>query len=81
MVTLGVREASGSLSYTLGEGKYVGFHVDVCQRIVANIEKELGRKLESKYQNVTSQNRVPLVQNGTVDLECGSTTNTVARAQ
>ena len=79
-VTMGVRESSGALSYTLGDGKYVGFHVDVCQRALADIQKTLGlAKLEVKYQPVTSQNRIPLVQNGTVDIECGSTTNNATR--
>jgi glutamate/aspartate transport system substrate-binding protein len=79
VVTMGVRESSGALSYTLGDGKFAGFHVEVCQRILAELEKAAGRKLEVKYQPVTSQNRIPLVQNGTVDIECGSTTNNVAR--
>ena len=78
-ITLGVRDSSGALSYTLGEGKYAGYHVEICQRILANVEKAVGKKLEVKYQSVTSQNRIPLVQNGTVDLECGSTTNNTAR--
>ncbi len=79
-VTMGVRESSGALSYTLGDGKYVGFHVDVCARALADIQKQLGlAKLEVKYQPVTSQNRIPLVQNGTVDIECGSTTNNATR--
>jgi glutamate/aspartate transport system substrate-binding protein len=79
-VTMGVRESSGALSYTLGDGKYVGFHVDVCTRALADIQKQLGlAKLETKYQPVTSQNRIPLVQNGTVDIECGSTTNNATR--
>ena len=78
-VTMGVRESSGALSYTLGDGKFAGFHVEVCQRILAELEKQAGRKLEVKYQPVTSQNRIPLVQNGTVDIECGSTTNNTAR--
>jgi glutamate/aspartate transport system substrate-binding protein len=77
-VTMGVRESSG-LSYTIGDGKFVGFHIDVCTKIIADLEKQLGRKLETKYQPVTSQNRIPLVQNGTVDLECGSTTNNATR--
>ena len=77
--TMGVRDSSGALSYTLGDGKYAGYHVEVCQRIIANVEKAVGRKLEVKYQSVTSQNRIPLVQNGTVDIECGSTTNNAAR--
>ena len=73
-VTLGVRESSG-LSYTLGNGKYVGFHTEMAEVILADIQKQLGLpKLDIKYQPVTSQNRVPLVTNGTVDLECGSTT-------
>jgi glutamate/aspartate transport system substrate-binding protein len=79
VVTMGVRESSGALSYTLGDGKFAGFHVEICQRILAELEKQVGRKLEVKYQPVTSQNRIPLVQNGTVDIECGSTTNNTAR--
>ena len=79
VITMGVRDSSGALSYTLGDGKYAGYHVEICQRIVANIEKAAGRKLEVKYQPVTSQNRIPLLQNGTVDIECGSTTNNATR--
>jgi glutamate/aspartate transport system substrate-binding protein len=79
VITMGVRESSGALSYTLGDGKFAGFHVEVCQRIIQEIEKAAGRKLEVKYQPVTSQNRIPLVQNGTVDIECGSTTNNATR--
>jgi glutamate/aspartate transport system substrate-binding protein len=78
-ITMGVRDSSGALSYTLGDGKYAGFHVEVCQGIVADIEKAAGKKLEVKYTPVTSQNRIPLVQNGTVDIECGSTTNNATR--
>ena len=79
VVTMGVRDSSGALSYTLGDGKYTGYHVEICQRILANLEKAAERKLEIKYQPVTSQNRIPLVQNGTVDIECGSTTNNATR--
>jgi len=79
-VSMGVRESSGALSYTLGDGKYAGFHVEVCQRVLADIQKKMGlAKMDIKYQPVTSQNRIPLVQNGTVDIECGSTTNNAAR--
>ena len=78
-VTLGVRESSG-LSYTLGNGKYVGFHTEMAEHIISDIRKQLGlAALETKYQPVTSQNRIPLVTNGTVDLECGSTTNNATR--
>jgi glutamate/aspartate transport system substrate-binding protein len=80
VITEGVRESSGALAFTLGDGKYTGFHYDVCAHIIADIQKQLGlAKLETKYQPVTSQNRIPLVQNGTVDLECGSTTNNATR--
>jgi glutamate/aspartate transport system substrate-binding protein len=79
-VTMGVRESSGALSYTLGDGKFVGYHVEICQKVLADVQKQLGlAKLDIKYQPVTSQNRIPLVQNGTVDIECGSTTNNAAR--
>jgi glutamate/aspartate transport system substrate-binding protein len=79
-VVMGVRESSGALSYTLGDGKYAGFHVEVCQHVLANVQKKLGlAKLDVKYQAVTSQNRIPLMQNGTVDIECGSTTNNATR--
>jgi glutamate/aspartate transport system substrate-binding protein len=78
-ITMGVRDSSGALSYTLGDGKYAGFHYELCQRIIANVEKAVGKKLTVKYLPVTSQNRIPLVQNGTVDIECGSTTNNAAR--
>ena len=78
-VTLGVRESSG-LSYTLGNGKYVGFHTEMGEIVLADVQKQLGlAKLDIKYQPVTSQNRIPLLQNGSVDIECGSTTNNLAR--
>jgi glutamate/aspartate transport system substrate-binding protein len=78
--SMGVRESSGALSYTLGDGKFAGFHVEVCQRVLADVQKAQGMaKLDIKYTPVTSQNRIPLVQNGTVDIECGSTTNNATR--
>jgi glutamate/aspartate transport system substrate-binding protein len=79
-ITLGVRDSSGALSYTIGDGKYVGFHTEMAENISADIAKQLGvPKLTVQKQLVTSQNRIPLVVNGTVDLECGSTTNNTAR--
>ena len=78
-VTLGVRESSGVLSYSLGGIKYVGYHVAICEAAVQDMESTLGKKLTIKYQPVTSQNRIPLMQNGTIDLECGSTTNNATR--
>ncbi|MEJ6006454.1 amino acid ABC transporter substrate-binding protein [Paucibacter sp. AS339] len=79
-VTMGVRESSGALSYTLGDGKFVGYHVEICEKVLQDVRKQLGMSSMSvKYQPVTSQNRIPLVQNGTVDIECGSTTNNATR--
>ena len=77
-VTLGVRDSSG-LGFTLGGGKYVGFHTEMAERIVDDISKALGKPLKINYQVITSQNRIPLIQNGTIDFECGSTTNSKAR--
>ncbi len=79
-VTMGVRESSGGLSFTLGDGKFAGFHVELCERVLADVRKQLDMsQMNIKFQPVTSQNRIPLMQNGTIDIECGSTTNNVAR--
>ncbi|MEI7428180.1 MAG: amino acid ABC transporter substrate-binding protein [Betaproteobacteria bacterium] len=78
-ITMGVRDSSGALSYTLGDGKYTGFHVEICKRVITDLEKKLKTPIKIEYQSVTSQNRLPLVQNGTVDIECGSTTNNATR--
>lgn len=79
-ITLGVRDASLPLSYTGSDGAPVGFNIDICRRVLSDIQAQLGLpRLEVKYQLVTSQNRIPLVQNGTVDIECGSTTNNQTR--
>jgi glutamate/aspartate transport system substrate-binding protein len=77
-VNLGVRDSSG-LAFTLGGGKYVGFHTEMAERIVDDLSKQLGKPLKINYQVITSQNRIPLIQNGTIDFECGSTTNSRAR--
>ena len=77
-ISLGVRDSS-ALSFTLGNGKYVGFHTEMAERIVDDLSKAAGKPLKITYTPVTSQNRIPLVQNGTVDLECGSTTNNLQR--
>jgi glutamate/aspartate transport system substrate-binding protein len=79
-ITLGTRDSSGALAFTIGDGKYVGFHTEMAENISADIQKQLGLpKLTVNKQLVTSQNRIPLVVNGTVDLECGSTTNNATR--
>ena len=79
VVNLGVRDSSG-LAFTVGGGKYVGFHTEMAERIVDDLKKVTGNpNLKINYQLITSQNRVPLVQNGTIDFECGSTTNNAGR--
>ncbi|QRF57381.1 amino acid ABC transporter substrate-binding protein [Variovorax paradoxus] len=75
---LGVREASPPMAYMLGAGeKYVGYHVELCERVLKDIVP--AAKLE--YMAVTAQNTIPLVQNGTLDIGCGPTTNNLARQQ
>lgn len=77
-VVLGVREASPPMAYMLGAGeKYVGYHVELCERVLQDIAPQA--KLE--YMAVTAQNTIPLVQNGTLDIGCGPTTNNTARQQ
>ena len=67
-------------SYLNADGKPVGYAFTVCQRVADAVKSELGLKtLDVKYQAVTSANRIPLIQNGTVDIECGSTTNSLKR--
>jgi glutamate/aspartate transport system substrate-binding protein len=81
-VTMGVRESSIPMSYTTGDSRFDGYHVEICRMILGDIKDKLGMNtLRINYQPVTSQNRVPLVQNGTVDIECGTTTNNTARAK
>ena len=79
-ITLGIRESSYPLSYLDDRQQPVGYHIDVCNRIVDAVKARLKLPaLKLQHQAVTSQNRIPLVANGTVDLECGSTTNNEAR--
>ena len=79
-ITFGYREASFGFSYLDGGSKPVGYSIEICNRIVDAIKTDLKLpSVEIKYQGVTSANRIPLVQNGTVDIECGSTTNLVER--
>ncbi|HCS07379.1 MAG TPA: amino acid ABC transporter substrate-binding protein [Pseudomonas sp.] len=82
-ITLGHRDSSIPFSYIAdASGKPVGYSHDVQLAIVEGLKKQLDMQdLKVKYNLVTSQTRIPLVQNGTVDVECGSTTNNAERAQ
>ncbi len=81
-VTFAYRESSVPFSYLDGPHQPIGFGVDMYGAVLAGLRKATGRQdIRIRYQAVTSQNRIPLVANGTVDLECGSTSNTAARAK
>src|SRR4249919_966014 len=79
-ITLGHRESSVPFSYYDDKQEVVGYAMDLCHRIVDGVKKELNLpNLEVKLNPVTSATRIPLIANGTVDLECGSTTNNLER--
>ncbi|MCJ0762393.1 transporter substrate-binding domain-containing protein [Variovorax terrae] len=81
-IVLAYRESSVPFSYLDGPGKPIGFSVELANAVVEAARKKLNKPaLQVEYLAVTSQNRIPLVVNGTVDLECGSTTNNTARAK
>ena len=79
-ITLGFRNSSIPFSYLDDNQKPIGYAMDICYKIVDAVKKELKLdKLEVKLNPVTSSTRIPLLANGTIDLECGSTTNNVER--
>jgi glutamate/aspartate transport system substrate-binding protein len=79
-IVLGVRDASIPFSFLDDQQNAVGYSVDLCNRVVEAVKRELKMpNLEVKKQVVTSSNRIPLIANGTVDLECGSTVNNIER--
>ena len=81
-ITLAYRESSIPFSYLGGDGQPTGFGWEICGKLVEQVRKATGRPdLKVNTQAVTSQNRIPLVINGTVDIECGSTTNNSDRAK
>ena len=81
-ITVSYREASVPFSYLIGSTKAVGFSVELTEAIIDDVRKKIKKpNLEVAYMSVTSQNRIPLLVNGTYDLECGSTTNNAARGK
>lgn len=83
VIQLGGRDASFPFSYKISaEANPIGFSADLCMKVVEAVKAKLGMpNLKVQYTMVTPANRVPLVQNGTVDLECSTTTNTTVRGQ
>jgi len=79
-ITLGVRDSSIPFSYLDDKQSYQGYSIDLCMKAVTAIQKHLGlTQLNVKMNPVTSATRIPLMANGTIDLECGSTTNNLER--
>ncbi len=81
-ITIGHRDASVPLSYYDDKQQPIGYAMDLCAKIVDAVKADLKMPaIKVNYQLVTSANRIPLMANGTIDLECGSTTNNVARQE
>jgi glutamate/aspartate transport system substrate-binding protein len=81
-ITLAYRESSIPFSYLDDKAQPVGFGHEICLKIVDEVKKATGRSdLKVNLQAVTSANRIPLLQNGTIDIECGSTTNNSTRGK
>ncbi|QJR15393.1 amino acid ABC transporter substrate-binding protein [Usitatibacter palustris] len=79
-ITIGHRETSIPFSYLDDKQQPIGYSMDICAAVVEEVKKELGlTTLTVKYNPVTSQTRIPLMANGTIDIECGSTTNNLTR--
>lgn len=79
-ITIGYRESSIPFSYLDNRAQPIGYAIDLCMKIVDAVKLKLNMPdLEVRTQPVTSSNRIPLLKNGTIDLECGSTTNSMVR--
>jgi len=82
VIGVAYRESSIPFSYLDDKAQPVGFGVDICNKVVEAVKKSTGRAdLKVQLQAVTSANRIPLLQNGTIDIECGSTTNNSERGK
>ena len=81
-MTLAYRESSIPFSYLGGDAQPTGFGFEICEKIADKVKVATGRAdMKKAYQSVTSANRIPLLQNGTIDIECGSTTNNSERGK
>ncbi|MEZ5606478.1 MAG: amino acid ABC transporter substrate-binding protein [Burkholderiaceae bacterium] len=81
-ITFAYRDSSVPFSYLAGADKPIGLGVDISNAVLAAVQKALGKTdIQVGWQSVTSANRIPLLVNGTIDLECGSTTNNSARGK
>jgi len=80
-ISIGYREASIPFSYLGADQKPVGFSMDLCADLVKRLEADLGEKLAVNLVAVNSSNRIPLIQNGTIDIECGGTSSSKKRLE
>jgi glutamate/aspartate transport system substrate-binding protein len=80
-IMIGHRESSIPFSYLDSNQKPIGYSIDLCMKVVEDIEKVVGKDLEIKFVPVNPKTRIALMANGTIDLECGATTNTLTRQQ
>jgi glutamate/aspartate transport system substrate-binding protein len=82
VINVGHREASIPFSYIGPDGKPIGYSIDLCMKFIDKIKEEIqAPDLKIKFVPVTSQTRIPLMANGTIDMECGSTTNNLTRSK
>ncbi len=79
VISVGYRESSIPFSYQADANTITGYSQEISNMIIAGVEKTVGKKLQVKLTPITSQNRISLLQNGTIDFECGSTTNNLER--
>jgi glutamate/aspartate transport system substrate-binding protein len=81
-IAVGHREASVPFAFMNKEGKPEGYSIDICMKIVDEVKKELNMpSLKVKFVPINAQTRIPLIANGTIDMECGSTTSNLTRAK
>lgn len=80
-IVLGHRESSVPFAYLDENQKPVGYSIDLCMKVVEEVEKTVGRDLEVRFVPVNPKTRIALMANGTIDLECGSTTNNLTRQE
>lgn len=80
-IVIGYRESSVPFSYLDADQKPIGYSIDLCMKVVDAVEAKLGKDLGIKYVAVNPKTRIALIANGTIDLECGSTTNNLTRQE
>ena len=80
-INIGYRESSVPFSYLDADQKPIGYSIDLCMKLVEGVEEAVGKDIEINYVPVNPKTRIALMANGTIDLECGSTTDTLTREE